>query len=294
VTERWLHESLHPTGSVRFSLRAERVLVENRTEHQNLVLFENQAYGKVLLLDDAFQLTTEDEFIYHEMMAHVPLLAHGAAADVLVIGGGDGGLAEEVLKHRAVARLVQVEIDPSVVEFSRQHLPEVSRGAFDDPRMKLVIADGYAFAGETEERFDVVLVDSTDPVGPAEILYTEEFHRRCRRCLKTGGILVTQSGNPSFQRQELVDSVAHFTALFADARCYLAAMATYGGGFFALGWASDDAGLSAVELETLRRRFADSGIDTRYYTPEIHRAAYALPRYIADAVEEGRARGRAG
>lgn len=294
MTERWLHESLHPTGSVRFSLRAERLLVENRTEHQNLVLFENQAYGKVLLLDDAFQLTTEDEFIYHEMMAHVPLLAHGAAADVLIIGGGDGGLAEEVLKHRAVARLVQVEIDPSVVEFSRQHLPEVSRGAFDDPRMKLVIADGFAFAGETEERFDVVLVDSTDPVGPAEILYTEEFHRRCRRCLKTGGILVTQSGNPSFQRQELVDSVAHFTALFADARCYLAAMATYGGGFFALGWASDDAGLSAVELETLRRRFADSGIDTRYYTPEIHRAAYALPRYIADAVEEGRARGRAG
>lgn len=294
MTERWLHESLHPTGSVRFSLRAERLLVENRTEHQNLVLFENQAYGKVLLLDDAFQLTTEDEFIYHEMMAHVPLLAHGAAADVLIIGGGDGGLAEEVLKHRAVARLVQVEIDPSVVEFSRRHLPEVSRGAFDDPRMKLVIADGFAFAGETEERFDVVLVDSTDPVGPAEILYTEEFHRRCRRCLKPGGILVTQSGNPSFQRQELVDSVAHFTALFADARCYLAAMATYGGGFFALGWASDDAGLSAVELETLRRRFADSGIDTRYYTPEIHRAAYALPRYIADAVEEGRARGRAG
>lgn len=294
MTERWLHESLHPTGSVRFSLRAERLLVENRTEHQNLVLFENQAYGKVLLLDDAFQLTTEDEFIYHEMMAHVPLLAHGAAADVLIIGGGDGGLAEEVLKHRAVARLVQVEIDPSVVEFSRRHLPEVSRGAFDDPRMKLVIADGFAFAGETEERFDVVLVDSTDPVGPAEILYTEEFHRRCGRCLKPGGILVTQSGNPSFQRQELVDSVAHFTALFADARCYLAAMATYGGGFFALGWASDDAGLSAVELETLRRRFADSGIDTRYYTPEIHRAAYALPRYIADAVEEGRARGRAG
>jgi spermidine synthase len=294
VTERWLHESLHPTGSVRFSLRAERVLVENRTEHQNLVLFENQAYGKVLLLDDAFQLTSEDEFIYHEMMAHVPLLAHGAAADVLIIGGGDGGLAEEVLKHRGVARLVQVEIDPSVVEFSRRHLPEVSRGAFDDPRMKLVIADGFAFAGETQERFDVVLVDSTDPVGPAEILYTEEFHRRCKRCLTPGGILVTQSGNPSFQRQELVDSVAHFAALFADARCYLAAMATYGGGFFALGWASDDAGLSAVGLETLRRRFAESGIDTRYYTPEIHRAAFALPRYIADAVDEGRARGRGG
>lgn len=291
MTERWIDERLHEAAGVRTSFRADRILVESKTEHQELVLFENQTFGRVLMLDGATQLTTRDEFIYHEMMSHLPIFAHGAASDVLIIGGGDGGIAEEVLKHRTVERLVQVEIDPSVVEFSRQYLPEVSQGAFDDPRMKLVIADGFAFAGETEERFDILIVDSTDPVGPAEVLYTQEFHRRCKRCLKPGGILVTQAGNPFYQRQELVDSVANFAELFADARCAVAAIPTYVGGFFAIGWASDDAGPAAIDAETVRRRVAEAAIETRYYTPDIHRAAFALPRYIAVAMEEGRAKG---
>jgi spermidine synthase len=292
LTERWIAEVLHERSGVRTSFRADRILVESETEHQGLVLFENQAFGRVLMLDGITQLTTRDEFIYHEMMSHLPILAHGAARHVLIIGGGDGGIAEEILKHKSVERLVQVEIDANVVEFSRQYLPEVSNGAFDDPRMKLVIADGFAFTGETDERFDVLIVDSTDPVGPAEVLYTEEFHRRCKRCLKPGGVLITQSGNPFYQRGELVDSVANFSALFADARCVVAAIPTYVGGFFAIGWASDEEDLWAVDLETVRQRFAEAAIETRYYTPEIHRAAFALPRYIAEAVVEGRARGR--
>ncbi|HEX2255234.1 MAG TPA: polyamine aminopropyltransferase [Afifellaceae bacterium] len=292
MTERWISEVLHEAVGVRTSFRADRILVESKTEHQDLVLFENQVFGRVLMLDGTTQLTTRDEFIYHEMMSHLPILAHGGAADVLIIGGGDGGIAEEVLKHRTVERLVQVEIDPGVVEFSRQYLPEVSNGAFDDPRMKLVIADGFAFAGETEERFDLLIVDSTDPVGPAKVLYTSEFHRRCKRCLKPGGVLITQAGNPFYQRGELVDSVANFAALFADARCVVAAIPTYVGGFFALGWASDDESLWAVDVETVRRRYEEAAIETRYYTPHIHRAAFALPRYIGEAMEEGQAKGR--
>ena len=291
MTERWITESLHEKAGVRTSFRADRVLVEDQTEHQCLVLFENQAFGRVLMLDGATQLTTRDEFIYHEMMSHLAILALGRARDVLIIGGGDGGIAEEALKHRTVERLVQVEIDPGVVEFSRQYLPEVSKGAFDDPRMKLVIADGFAVVGETEERFDVVIVDSTDPVGPAEVLYTSEFHRRCKGCLKPGGVLVTQSGNPYYQRSELVDSVANFATLFADARCYLAAMPTYGGGFFALGWASDERELWAANVETIRQRLTSAEIDTEYYTADIHCAAFMLPSYILAAVEEGQAKG---
>jgi spermidine synthase len=291
LSARWITEILHEDGGVRTSLRADRVLVEGRTDHQGLVLFENQAFGRVLMLDGAIQLTTKDEFIYHEMMAHVPVLAHGAAKRVFIIGGGDGGIAKEVLKHGSVERLVQVEIDAGVVAFCREHLPEVSKGAFDDPRMELTIADGFAYAGDTDERFDIIIVDSTDPIGPAEVLYTEEFHLRCKRCLNRGGVLVTQSGTPFYQRQELVDSVANFAALFADARCCVAAIPTYVGGFFAIGWASDDTALWRVPLETIRARFAPTGLDTHYYTPEIHRAAFELPRYILTAVEEGRAKG---
>ncbi|MDN3720222.1 hypothetical protein QW131_15950 [Roseibium salinum] len=152
------------------------------------------------MLDGVTQVTTADEFIYHEMMSHVPILAHGAARNVLIVGGGDCGLAEEVLKHASVDKLVQVEIDGSVVDFSREHFGDFNQGVLDDPRFELVIADGIKFSAETERRFDVVIVDSTDPHGPGAVLFSEAFYRNIHRLLTPGGVLVTQNGVPFLQK----------------------------------------------------------------------------------------------
>ncbi|MCW2309192.1 polyamine aminopropyltransferase [Rhodobium gokarnense] len=283
---RWFSETLH--NGLRFSLEASDVLYEEKTEHQHLALIENPAYGRVLMLDGVVQVTTRDEFVYHEMMAHVPILAHGAAKEVLIVGGGDCGMAEEALKHKGVERLTQVEIDASVVEFSREHFASFNAPVFDDPRFDLVIADGMKFVAETDRRFDAILIDSTDPIGPGEVLFSPEFYAGCKRCLKPGGVLVTQNGVPFLQGGELVSSIGHFAKLFADASAYVVAVPTYIGGHMSLGWASDDGALRTVPLETLQERFEAAAIETRYYTPEVHRAAFALPRYIGDLVEKGR------
>ena len=276
---KWFEEALHE--GLRFKLEATEVLYDSQTEHQRVVIFENPVLGRVMTLDDIVQTTERDEFIYHEMMAHVPILAHGAARKVLIIGGGDGGMLEEVLKHRAVQRATMVEIDASVVELAKRHLRPICGAAFENPRTELVIADGVDFVARTQARYDVIIIDSTDPVGPGEVLFQEDFYRNCRRCLAPGGILVTQNGVPFLQGAELTGTLACFRRHFADATCYLATVPTYFGGPMAFGWASDDPAPRRVALDTLQARFAAAAIETGYYTPEVHLSAFALPPYIA-------------
>lgn len=284
--DRWLTETLFDELGFRVSYKATRVLYEMKTEHQDLVLFDNPYFGKVLMLDGATQVTTKDEFVYHEMMTHVPIFAHGNARDVLIVGGGDCGIAEEVLKHKTVERLTQVEIDASVVEFSKEHFPEFTGPVLADKRFDLVIADGMKFVAETERRFDVIIVDSTDPHGPGAVLFTEEFYAGCKRCLKPGGVLVTQNGVPFFQPDELTSSVSKFRRLFADGGCYVAAIPTYIGGHMAMGWATDDKALRNVSADVLNERYQAAGaFATKYWTPQVQCGAFALPRFIADRVE---------
>jgi spermidine synthase len=283
---RWFHEKLY--DSVRIGFQAGRVLHEESTEHFSLALIENARFGKVLMLDGITQVTTEDEFIYHEMMSHVPLYAHGSAREVLIIGGGDCGMAEEVLKHASVDRLTQVEIDQSVVDFSKQHFAEFNAPVFKDDRFNLIIDDGAGFVANTSDRFDVVIVDSTDPVGPGAVLFSAEFYANLHRVLAPGGIAVTQNGVPFFQRDELVGSMRDLSRVFGHVTAYIAAIPTYVGGHMALGFASDDEDAHRRPLDLLQERYAAAPVETRYYTPEVHAAAFALPRFIADTVAEGR------
>jgi spermidine synthase len=284
--KRWIFETLFEPLGFKTGFEVERVLYEVQTEHQHLVLFENRHFGKMLMLDGATQVTARDEFIYHEMMSHVPILAHGSARNILIVGGGDCGLAEEVLKHGAVKRLTQVEIDPSVIEFAREHFPEFTGPVFADPRFRSVIDDGMRFVSETDLRFDVILVDSTDPQGPGAVLFTRAFYAACKRCMAPGAVLVTQNGVPFFQPDELISSVGHFRQLFADGGCYVAATPTYVGGHMAMGWATDEMGLRHVPADVIAARYAAAGrFATKYWTPEVHKAAFALPRFIAEALE---------
>lgn len=275
----WIEESLHRDFHIK--LKADRVIYESRTEHQHLVLFENQTFGRALALDNVLQTTEKDEFIYHEMLAHVPILAHGRVRSVLIIGGGDGGMLEEVLKHRGIERVTMVDIDDTVIELSKLHLRSICGEAFEDPRSEVVIADGADFVRTCSERYEVIIIDSTDPIGPGEVLFTRAFYESCRSCLAPGGILVTQNGVPFVQGDELSATLACLRPLFADATCYLAAVPTYVGGAMAFGWASDDLSLRQGSLEDLRARVEKAQITTRYYSPEVHLAAFAVPPYIA-------------
>jgi len=289
--KRWIAESLFDTLGFRMTYAIERVLYQTQTEHQHLVLFEHKFFGKMLMLDGATQVTTRDEFIYHEMMTHVPIFAHGKAKEVLIVGGGDCGIAKEVLKHKSVARLTQVEIDASVVAFAKEHFPKFTKPVLADKRFDLVIDDGMDYVAKTDRRFDGIIVDSTDPQGPGKVLFTRKFYAACKRCMTAGGVLVTQNGVPFLQPAELVSSVGHFRSLFADAGCYIASIPTYVGGHMAMGWATDDKRLRAVPLGTIAQRYRRAGRPTtRYWTPEVHKAAFALPRFIVEQLAHAKAR----
>jgi spermidine synthase len=243
----------------------------------------------MLMLDGATQISKRDEFIYQEMMSHVPLFAHGNAKDVLIVGGGDCGIAEEVLKHKEVQSLTQVEIDEKVVEFAKEHFPEFTKPVFADKRFTSVIDDGAKYVAKTDRRFDAIIVDSTDPIGPGKILFGEKFYGGCRHCMKPGGILITQNGVPFFQKNELTATMSKFRRLFADATCYVAAIPVYVGGHMAIGFATNNKRLRRLPVKTIADRYRNAGrFKTKYWTPEVHVAAFAQPRFIADLVAKAK------
>lgn len=279
----WTEELLAP--GLRLSYGVNRVLAQTHTPHQQLTLIENDQFGRVMLLDGVTQVTTADEFIYHEMLAHVPLFAHGDVRDVLIIGGGDCGLAEEVLKHESVRRVFQVEIDVAVVSSARRHLGAINAAVFEDERFHLRIEDGVRFVDGLTESFDAVLVDSTDPIGPAAKLFSAEFYRNIRRCLRVRGVLAVQAGVPFLQREAFASTVSNLASVFKFAGCYLLASPSYIGGHLAIGWASDCLRLDRPSVDRLEQRVAKSGLGLRYYSSAMHRAAFVLPPYIAEPVK---------
>src|SRR5215813_2334773 len=280
--DRWIEETFHPHWRVR--LEASRVLHEVKTEHQHLVIFENPTWGTVLMLDGVCQLTTSDEYVYHEMMAHVPLMALERPKRVLIIGGGDGGVLREVLKHPAVLKATLCEIDQTVIDTARQYYPSIPGAAFDDARTEVVIGDGRAYVANTDQRFDAIIVDSSEPIGPSASLHTREFFSDCKRALKKGGVLVTQNGLPFLFPEHLRATSEIFASLFRATSPYLCTQPCYFGGPFALNWASDDGALLKMPETMLARRTAKRRISAKYYTPSVHRAAFALPGYVSAAL----------
>ncbi len=275
----WFQEKLFP--HVRQTFEITKILFEERTEHQSLVIFETPTYGRVLALDDIIQVTEKDEFVYHEMMTHTPIVAHGKAKKVLIIGGGDGGILREALRHKSVEKVTMVEIDRSVVDMCLKYMPSIPQKAFNDKRTDLVIDDGAKFVATTKEKYDVVIVDSTDPMGPGEVLFTEQFYKNCRRCMTDKGILVNQNGVPFMQPDEITMTYRRRKKFFKDTSFYIAAVPSYYGGFMTLGWASSDKKARQVPLATLERRVKAAKLKaTKYYTPDIHRACFALPAFV--------------
>ena len=275
-----LAEALYEGYSQRWDLDAD-FIVDEQSDFQRIQIFESPGHGKVLALDGIVQLTERDECTYSEMLSHVPILEHGAVRRVMIVGGGDGAIAEEVLKHAGIEGVDLVDIDGRVIDLCRAHFATVSGPAFRDPRLSVHAVDAVWFLEEGEAaRYDLIIADRPDPVGPAAVLFAARFYELIRRALRPGGVAVFQTGVPFYQAEELTEAMAQMTGVFARTGVYVTVTPTYVGGFMALTWASDAMALSGAVAD-LDRRVAAAGIATDYYSAAIHRAAFVLPPFIA-------------
>jgi spermidine synthase len=270
--EVWFTERQSP--DVSLSLRVKRVLWQETTPYQEILVLETDAYGHVLVLDGAVQTTDRDEYVYHEMITHVPLAMHPHPRRVAVIGGGDGGAIREILKHPEVEEAHLVEIDGRVVELARRFFPAIS-SHLDDPRAHVHITDGIQWVREHARDFDVLIVDSTDPIGPAEGLFGEQFYRAAAAALGPDGILVVQSESPMLEPDIIQRAVRGIRAAFPAVWLYLAAIPTYPTGLW-----SFTLGSKGPRPDRLRDNL--TGLATRYWTPDVHRASFTLPPFVRE------------
>lgn len=282
---RTVSETLYEGYAQQFG--ATETVVEERTAFQDLLIFDSVMHGRVLVLDGIIQLTELDEFTYSEMLAHPPIYALDGIEHAMIVGGGDGAVAEEILKHPGVKSVDLVDIDGRVIELSKQHLSKVHNGVFDDSRLKVHAVDAFDFlaASEAKGRYDLIVADRPDPVGPAEVLFGETFYGRLRDALSDRGIAVFQTGVPIYQPREFTDTLSLLGRLFPKVGTYLTVTPTYIGGQMALTWASKGTDLSTAATEAeLSARFAAGRVPTRYYTPSVHKAAFALPAFMEELV----------
>ncbi|MBO1358701.1 polyamine aminopropyltransferase [Acetobacter sacchari] len=282
MSTEWLNEELYSAWGQRF--RVDRELVRKKSDFQDIVIFESESHGRVLVLDGAIQITERDEFVYQEMLTHVPLLTHGAAKRVLIIGAGDGGVLRRVLEHPGVEKAVMVEIDGDVIELSKTYLPKIAGAAWNDPRADVIVGDGIEYVAKAaDESFDVIIVDSTDPIGVGEVLFTDAFYQHCARILGPQGLIVNQCGVPFMQADELRETSLRRARFFSTVSAYVAAVPTYVGGFMTLGVASKGGNPARQDVGVVRERAREAGLlgKTQYWTPEIHVGSFNLPPYIA-------------
>lgn len=287
MPKRFLEESLNTDA--RFAYRAGRLLEAGQTPFQRYEVWDTPQFGKLLRLDGCFMTSERDEFFYHENLIHVPGSAHAGPRDALVIGGGDGGSAEELFKYPSMQRVVLVELDGKVVDIARAHLETVHRGALDDPRLDLRIENGLKYVGEHaacgDEAFDLIVLDLTDPVGPAEALYAPEFLAQCRRLLRPDGALSLHLGSPLFQPERVRGLVRDLRSVFARVTPYFLYIPLYGS-LWGMATASDSLQPATLSAENVDQRLAERGIGAlQYYNGAMHCAQFALPNYLRQLLD---------
>ena len=266
-----------PFAPIHYLYDVEEIVCSRRTEYQQLLIFKSRYFGKVLVLDGVVQLTERDEYFYHEMLTHVALHAHPHPADVLIIGGGDGGSLREVLKHKTVKRVQMVELDRGVIDASKEFLPTLSIG-FADPRAHVLETNGEEFLAHTKYKFDLIIMDSTDPVGPAASLFTDECLASAASALKADGMFVAQTESLHFHQDFVREVQQKLARVFKLADLYTVPLATYGGNWWTFSIAS-----KAHNPRELRRRYE---VTTKYYAEDVHRQAF-LPQSLRQKLIEG-------
>jgi spermidine synthase len=276
-------ERLHK-GYAQVMELAGKPLVDQKSQYQRIKIFDTVANGRVMTLDDIVQITTRDESAYAEMLTHLPLLEHGRAARVMIVGGGDLSIADEALKHKGVREVVLVDIDGDVVELCRKHFSEINARAFKDKRLTIEIADAFEYLGRksSKGRFDLIVADRPDPVGPGKALFGETFYDRVKAALKPGGFATFQTGVPFYQPWEITEALEELKGFFPSSGLYLTVVPTYIGGFMALSWACNGKAKlgTPAGIKKATAAFKRAKLKTDYYNPAIHAAAFALPEWI--------------
>jgi len=261
-----------------------RVLADENSRYQHIRIFDTVANGRVMTLDEIVQITSRDESAYADMLTHLPMLEHGRVERVMIVGGGDLSIAEEALKHRSVKELVLVDIDGRVIELCKKHFASVNAKAFKDKRLTLEAADAFEYLGrkEARNRFDLIIADRPDPVGPGKALFGETFYDRIKGALKKGGYATFQTGVPFYQPWEITEALKELARFFPRSGLYLTVVPTYIGGFMALSWATKggkELGTPAG-IRKAKAAYRRLKLKTDYYNPGIHAAAFALPNWI--------------
>lgn len=267
------------TENFGITMKINKTLHTEQTDFQYLEMAETAEWGNMLFLDGMVMTSEKDEFVYHEMVAHVPLFTHPNPENVLVVGGGDGGVIREILKHPSVKKATLVDIDGKVIEYSKKFLPSIASG-LEDSRVEVIVGDGFMHIAESDNEFDVIMVDSTEPVGPAVNLFSKGFYAGISKALKEDGIFVAQSDNPWFKADLIKQVQSDVKEIFPITKLYLANIPTYPSGL----WAFTIGSKKYNPLEVSAERFHE--IDTKYYTPELHNAAFVLPKFVKDLTGE--------
>ncbi len=279
--ELWFTEK--HTEHVKLSIQVDKQIYSSQSEFQRIDIFESPEFGRFLTLDGYMMLTEKDEFVYHEMMVHVPMAVHPNVKKVLVIGGGDGGTIRELSRYKTIEEIDLVEIDEEVVEACKKHLPQTACG-FEDTRVKCYYDDGLKFVRKYENTYDLILVDSTDPFGPGEGLFTKEFYGNCYKALKEDGIMVNQHESPFYKEDAYAMQRAHkrIVESFPISKVYQAHIPTYPSGHWLFGFASKK--YHPINDQRVEE-WKSLGLKTKYYNEQLHRGAFALPNFVEEMLE---------
>lgn len=278
----WYSE--YHTPNVRFSIQVKEQLCHKQSDFQSISVYNSFEFGRFLTLDGIMMLTEKDEFIYHEMMVHVPMAANLNIKNVLVIGAGDGGILRELSKYESIESIDLVEIDEEVINVCKEFLPQTACG-FDNPKANIHIADGLKFIRHIENKYDLIIVDSTDPSGPGEVLFSKEFYGNCYKALTENGVLVNQHESPFYTEDALAMQKAHknIVASFPYCKVFQAHIPTYPSGHWLFGFASKG---DIQPIKSLQEdKWNELGISTKYYTTNLHRGAFYLPKYVEEMLK---------
>jgi len=275
--ELWYTEKQTPNHGITSKIT--QTLHTEKTEYQDLAVIDTVQFGRMLVLDGMVMTTGKDEFVYHEMISHVALNTHPNPENVLVIGGGDGGAIREIVKHPKVKKATLVEIDSRVIEVSKQYLPEIAAALTNNPKVEVKVEDGIKYIAESENRFDVILVDSTEPVGPAVGLFALDFYKAISRALKPDGIMVAQTESPFFNADLISRVFKDVSSVFPITKLYLVNIPTYPSGLWSFTMGSKKYDPEQVDESKIPE------MDTKYYTPKIHKSVFRLPRFVENLLK---------
>ena len=265
------------------NITIEKIITSQNSKFQNILIFDSKYFGRILTLDKVIQITEFDHFYYSEMLSHIPIITHGKVKRVLIIGGGDGAIAHEVLKHNSIKEVFICEIDQDVINLSIKYLKKINFGSLKNPKVKIIIEDASQFIKRNNFKnyFDLIIADRPDPIGPGKNLFKIKFYKDIKNALSNSGIAVFQNGVPFFQKKELKDTMKHLKSTFNYSGVYLTVVPTYIGGYMALTWSSNAIDISKkVNLD--KHSKVINKLNTQYYTKEIHYTSFILPKWIKE------------